>query len=87
MARWDNEVVSTSTLIIGAGFSGLATAHFLMRRLGPEAHVTVLDSSPRVGGKINTVRLAGLPVDTGPDVFLSRAAELRELIDELGLER
>lgn len=85
MARWDNEVVSTSTLIIGAGFSGLATAHFLMRRLGPEAHVTVLDSSPRVGGKINTVRLAGLPVDTGPDAFLSRAAELRELIDELGL--
>jgi oxygen-dependent protoporphyrinogen oxidase len=77
--------VSTSTLIIGAGFSGLATAHFLKRRLGPEADVTVLDSSSHVGGKINTVRVAGLPVDTGPDAFLSRAAELRGLIDELGL--
>ncbi|MEZ5119058.1 MAG: protoporphyrinogen oxidase [Candidatus Nanopelagicales bacterium] len=77
--------MSTSTLIIGAGFSGLATAHFLKRRLGPAADVTVLDCSPHVGGKINTVCVAGLPVDTGPDAFLARAAELRGLIDELGL--
>jgi oxygen-dependent protoporphyrinogen oxidase len=77
--------VSSSTLIIGAGFSGLATAHFLKRRLGREADVTVLDSSPHIGGKINTVRVAGLPVDTGPDAFLSRAVALRSLIDELGL--
>lgn len=75
----------TSTLIIGAGFSGLATAHFLRARLGPDAKITVLDCADRVGGKINTTELVGLPVDTGPDAFLARAVELRTLIDALGL--
>ncbi|MEZ5157301.1 MAG: protoporphyrinogen oxidase [Candidatus Nanopelagicales bacterium] len=75
-----------STLIVGAGISGLAVAHFLRRRLGPDAPITVIDSAARVGGKINTVSLEGLPVDTGPDAFLARAGELRSLIDDLGLE-
>lgn len=79
--------MSTSTLIIGAGFSGLATAHFLRARLGPDATITVLDSADGIGGKINTVELAGLPVDTGPDAFLARAVELRSLIDDLGLAK
>lgn len=75
----------TSTLILGAGFSGLATAHFLRSRLGPDASITVLDTAPRAGGKINTVNLVGLPVDTGPDAFLARAVELKSLINDLGL--
>ncbi len=77
--------MSTSTLIVGAGISGLATAHFLRRQWGPDADITVLEASPHLGGKINTVEFMGLPVDTGPDAFLARAVELPQLIDELGL--
>ena len=77
--------MSTSTLIVGAGISGLATAHFLRKQWGPDADITVLEASPHLGGKINTVEFMGLPVDTGPDAFLARAVELPQLIDELGL--
>ena len=50
--------MSTSTLIVGAGISGLATAHFLRRQWGPDADITVLEASPHLGGKINTVPAA-----------------------------
>ena len=71
--------------MVGGGISGLATAYLLRRRLGPDHPVTVLDSADRVGGKVNTATVAGLPVDTGPDSFLSRSPALRALIDDLGL--
>ena len=74
--------VSQSTVIVGAGISGLATAYDLQRR-GVE--VTVLEMSDHPGGKIRTVELLGLAVDTGPDAFLARGADLKRLIDDLGL--
>jgi oxygen-dependent protoporphyrinogen oxidase len=73
------------TVVIGAGVSGLATAYLLRRRTGNRAAVTVLEQAGQVGGKVRTVDLAGLPVDTGPDAFLARSVALRALIDELGL--
>lgn len=71
-------------VVVGAGISGLSTAHRLARDV-PGLDLTVLEASPRLGGKIRTRRVAGLPVDTGPDAFLARAPELAALVDELGL--
>jgi len=73
------------TVVVGAGVSGLTTAYLLRRRMGDRGSVTVLEQAADVGGKVRTVDLAGLPVDTGPDAFLARATALRGLIDELGL--
>jgi protoporphyrinogen/coproporphyrinogen III oxidase len=79
------EGADVQVLVVGAGVSGLATAYFLRERLGSAAGVLVLESEDRVGGKIRTASVAGLPVDTGPDAFLSRAPELRRLVESLGL--
>ncbi len=38
-----------------------------------------------MGGKVRTRSLVGLPIDTGPDAFLSRAPELGRLVEALGL--
>lgn len=72
-------------VVVGGGISGLATAYFLRRRLGPDAAIRVLEAGPDPGGKVRTRRLVGLPVDTGPDAFLSRAPELGRLVVDLGL--
>ena len=74
-----------AVVVIGAGMSGLATSYYLRRMLDGTNDVVLLDRATRVGGKVRTVALAGLPVDTGPDAFLARAVELRGLIDDLGL--
>jgi oxygen-dependent protoporphyrinogen oxidase len=77
--------VAPSIAIVGAGPTGLATAAFLRWRLGDDASITVIDATDAPGGKVRTVMLAGLPVDTGPDSLLSRGVELQALIERLGL--
>jgi oxygen-dependent protoporphyrinogen oxidase len=77
--------VTPSVVVVGSGISGLSTAYYLRQLLGDDASVTVVDQAPAPGGKIRTRTMAGLPVDTGPDAFLSRAPQLKALIESLGL--
>ena len=71
-------------VVVGAGITGLTTA-FTLATHHPGVGVTVLEASPRPGGKILTTPFAGRPVDCGADAFLARVPEARELCEELGL--
>ena len=79
----DQQPRATDVVVVGGGASGLATAYWLRAEHGLD--VVVLEAADRVGGKVTTSTLAGLPVDTGPDAFLSRAADLGDLVSRLGL--
>jgi oxygen-dependent protoporphyrinogen oxidase len=72
-------------VVVGGGVTGLTTAFYLRQGNGPRPSVTIVEAAGALGGKVITTTLDGLPVDTGPDAFLSRAPELSALIDELGL--
>ena len=72
-----------AVVVVGGGITGLATAHYLKARHGLEA--VVVEASDRVGGKIRTDELAGVPVEAGPDSFLARVSWAAELCRELGL--
>ena len=67
--------------IVGGGIAGLAAAYFLR----DQADVTVLESSPRLGGKLAVGEVAGLRVDSGAEALLARRPEGIDLITELGL--
>ncbi len=71
-----------SVAIIGGGISGLAAA-FLLRDSG--LAVTVLEGSPRLGGKLAVSEVAGVAVDAGAEALLARRPEGTGLISELGL--
>jgi oxygen-dependent protoporphyrinogen oxidase len=68
--------------VIGGGISGLTCAYFLKQG---GANVRLLESSPRLGGAIQTVRQEGFLFELGPQSFLSTDL-LRKLITDLGLE-
>jgi oxygen-dependent protoporphyrinogen oxidase len=68
--------------IVGGGVAGLAAAYFLRDRADA---VTVLEGSPRLGGKLAISEVAGLAVDSGAEALLARRPEAVELISELGL--
>lgn len=69
--------------VIGGGITGLAAAHAAMTSA---AHVTVLESSPRLGGLIRTTPFAGHPaIDEGADAFLARVPWATDLAKRVAL--
>ncbi len=76
-------------VVIGAGITGLAAARELFKlseKLRRPVEVTVLEASPRLGGKIRTESVDGALVETGPDSFVTLKPEMLDLVRELGLE-
>ena len=68
--------------IVGGGISGLAAAFFL-RDCG--VAVTVLEGSPRLGGKLAVSEVGGVAVDEGAEALLARRPEGTDLIGAVGL--
>ncbi|MBC2901960.1 protoporphyrinogen oxidase [Streptomyces cupreus] len=70
-------------VVIGAGIAGLAAAH---RLLAEGRHVTVLEASDRIGGKLLPGEIAGVRVDLGAESMLARRPEAVALAREVGLD-
>ena len=71
-------------VIIGGGIAGLATAYQL-QQLG-FTNYTLIESSPRWGGKISSQHKDGFLIEGGPDSFITQKSATLELCKQLGLE-
>src|SRR5712671_4507019 len=69
-------------VIVGGGISGLAAA-FSLRDAA--VRVTVLEGSPRLGGKLSLSEIAGDAVEAGAEALLVTRPEGTRLIAEVGL--
>jgi protoporphyrinogen/coproporphyrinogen III oxidase len=69
-------------VIVGGGISGLAAAFFLRDE---PVRVTVLEGSPRLGGKLSVSEVGGVAVDEGAEALLVTRPEGTALIAEAGL--
>jgi protoporphyrinogen/coproporphyrinogen III oxidase len=67
-------------VIIGGGIAGLAAAHALSSR-----EVTLIESTGRLGGKLQTSDVGGLPIDEGAESFLARVPEALGFARAVGL--
>src|SRR5215468_8752280 len=68
--------------VVGGGIAGLAAAFFLREE---PVSVTVLEGSPRLGGKLAVSPVAGMVVDEGAEALLARRPEGTGLIRAAGL--
>ena len=69
-------------VIVGGGISGLTAAFALCDE---PVRVTVLEGSPRLGGKLSVSGIAGVAVDEGAEALLVTRPEGTALIAEAGL--
>ena len=69
-------------VVVGGGITGLAAAFSLRDE---PVRVTVLEGSPRLGGKLSASAVAGVPMDEGAEALLARRPEGIELISATGL--
>ena len=74
--------------ILGGGISGLSAAFALeqRRRSGLPLEYVVFESSPRLGGVLQTESVEGCLIEGGPDSFLTEKPWAAELCRQLGLE-
>jgi oxygen-dependent protoporphyrinogen oxidase len=70
--------------VVGGGISGLSAAYFLEQEF-PEAEIHLFESSPQLGGKIQTRHQNGLTLELGAESFLSRKPHGIGLCDQLQL--
>lgn len=71
-------------VIIGGGIAGLAAAYDLQSK--DDFEVTLIERSPIVGGKIQTITDGGYLIERGPDSIFSVKPWATELMCELGME-
>jgi oxygen-dependent protoporphyrinogen oxidase len=69
-------------VIVGGGIAGLAAAFFLRDEA---VRVTVLEGSPRLGGKLSVSEIGSVGVDEGAEALLVTRPEGTALIADLGL--
>ena len=78
-----NSSTKPSIAVVGAGITGL-TAAFRLQQRGYE--VTVLERAAQTGGAIRTIREQGYVVEGGPNSLQLGANQVKQLIQDLGLE-
>lgn len=71
------------TVIVGGGIAGLATAFYLQE--SGAVDYTLIECSPRWGGKITSTAEKGFLVEGGPDSFITQKTSALDLCKRLGL--
>jgi len=74
--------MSHKVVVVGAGIAGLGAAYALQQA---GCHVTVLEQSARVGGRMQTDSHQGFTWDTGAQFMLKTYYHMQQLMGELGL--
>ncbi len=75
-------------VLIGGGISGLASSYYLEQLAASKnipMHLTLLETSGRLGGKIATERLGRVIIEGGPDSFFTQKPFALDLCREIGL--
>ena len=75
------ETVHSKYIIVGAGLSGLTTAHALLK--AGEEDFIILEARNRIGGRIHTIE----GIDVGATWFQDHHTHLSELLDDLSVNK
>lgn len=70
-------------VVVGGGIAGLAAAYRLRELAGPEAEITLIEQTGRLGGKLRTDVIEGEPVEAGAEMFLMREHGAESAVVEL----
>ncbi|MEU3473860.1 protoporphyrinogen oxidase [Rhodococcus sp. NPDC006774] len=71
--------------VVGGGISGLVAAYRLRQSCGPDAEITLVEASSRIGGTLRTSAVGTDSLDVGAEAFIGRRPEVPALLAELGL--
>ena len=72
--------------IIGAGFSGLATANLIKKEF-KENEITIFEATDRIGGLIRTTKSDdGYVMEWGPEAFMTQKVSVKKFVEQTDLK-
>lgn len=77
-------------VVIGAGITGLTAAFYMQKEASAKElplDIVLVESSLRLGGKIQTLRKDGFIIERGPESFFDRENYVSALAKDLGIEQ
>ena len=75
---------SRSTIIVGAGWAGLACA---VKLASKGYSVTIIEATPHVGGRARSVNHGGMTLDNGQHILLGAYRKTQEVLDLLNVDK
>ncbi|WP_117161544.1 protoporphyrinogen oxidase [Paraliobacillus sp. X-1268] len=75
--------------IIGGGITGLTAAYYLQKEIKTNNlpyKIDLIESSDKLGGKMETIKQDGFTIERGPDSFLIRKESAARLAHEVGID-
>lgn len=73
----------STTVVIGAGWSGLSCAYTLAKA---GQRVIVIEAAPQSGGRARSIKFKDIAVDNGQHIFLGAYQHTLQLLRDLGLD-
>ncbi|WP_258934762.1 FAD-dependent oxidoreductase [Nesterenkonia pannonica] len=70
--------------VVGGGVAGMVAAWELART--SERDVVIFEASDRLGGALAPLRFGSVTLDAGAEAFATRGPEVRDFVEQLGLE-
>jgi len=74
------------TCIVGGGASGVTCAYYLLQKGYNGSDITIMESSDRTGGKINSFQIDGLYYEKGAEHILNYYVTVHELFDKFQIK-
>lgn len=76
-------------VVVGGGITGLTAAFYMQKQARTKelpVDIVLVESSLRLGGKIQTLRKDGFIIERGPESFFDRENHVQALAKELSIE-
>ena len=76
-------------VVVGGGITGLTAAFYMQKEASAKelpVDIVLVESSLRLGGKIQTHRKNGFIIERGPESFFDRQNDMYKLAKDLGIE-
>lgn len=76
-------------MVVGGGITGLTAAFYMQKEARAKelpVDIVLVESSLRLGGKIQTLRKNGFIIERGPESFFDRQNDMYTLAKDLGIE-
>ncbi|MFJ7407453.1 MULTISPECIES: protoporphyrinogen oxidase [unclassified Lysinibacillus] len=77
-------------VVVGGGITGLTAAFYMQKQArakGLPVDIVLVESSLRLGGKIQTLRKDGFIIERGPESFFDRENHVQALAKDLNIEQ